>query len=167
METENMYTNTTVKQILERKGYKVWSLAPDTTVFDALQFLAKKNIGAVVVLQDEVPVGIFSERDYARKVHLKDRDERTTRLAEVMTRQVIGVTPDTEVSVCSALMTNKFIRHLPVVDADHKIVGVISIGDVVKELIAEQEFVIDQLVNYISGEQEKPPVPEPTNVELP
>jgi CBS domain-containing protein len=162
-----MYTNTTVKQILERKGYEVWALEPDTTVLDALAFMAEKNIGAVVVLQGEEPVGIFSERDYARKVHLEDRNELATHLKEVMTRQVIGVTPDTEVSVCSALMTNKFIRHLPVVNADHKIVGLISIGDVVKELIAEQEFVIDQLVNYISGEQRKPPVPEPSSVELP
>jgi CBS domain-containing protein len=167
METENMYTNTTVKQILEHKGDEVWSLTPDTPVFDALQFLAEKNIGAVVVLQGDVPVGIFSERDYARKVRLQDLDERATRLENVMTREVIGVTADTEISVCSALMTNKFIRHLPVVDEDHKIVGVISIGDVVKELLAEQEFVIDQLVNYISGEQKKPPVPEPSSVELP
>ena len=162
-----MYTNSTVKQILEQKGYEVWSLTPDTSVFDALQFMAEKNIGAVVVIQDDEPVGIFSERDYARKVHLDDRDERVTRLEEVMTRQVIGVTPDTEVSICSTLMTNKFIRHIPVVDEEHKIVGLISIGDVVKELIAEQEFVIDQLVNYISGEQRKPPVPEASSVELP
>jgi CBS domain-containing protein len=162
-----MYTNTTVKQILDRKGYRVWSLEPDVSVREALRFMEEKNIGAVVVSKNDQPVGIFSERDYARKVHLKDRNERQTCLEDVMTQQVIGVELDTEVAACSALMTNKFIRHLPVVDGNRKIVGVISIGDIVKELIAEQKFVIGQLVNYITGEQRKPPLPEPSSVELP
>jgi CBS domain-containing protein len=161
-----MYTHVTVKQILDRKGYQVWSVEPEISVLEALRFMAEKNIGAVVVLQDEVPVGIFSERDYARKIVLQGKNERATQVHEVMTHQVIGVETDYEIQACLALMTNNFIRHLPVV-ADEKIVGVISIGDVVKELVAEQKFVIDQLVHYISGERQKPPVPEPSSVELP
>jgi CBS domain-containing protein len=161
-----MYTHVTVKHVLDRKGSQVWSVEPDASVLDALRFMAEKNIGAVVVLRDEALVGIFSERDYARKIVLKGKNERETRVREVMTPQVIGVEKDFEIEACLALMTDKFIRHLPVVE-DGKIVGVVSIGDVVKELVAEQNFVIDQLVQYISGESKKPPVPEPTQVELP
>jgi CBS domain-containing protein len=162
-----MYSNITVKQILERKGYQVWSLEPDVTVLEALRFMAEKNIGAVIVSKEGRPVGIFSERDFARKVQLKDEEIEKIHLEDIMTRHVIGVNLNTEVAVCSALMTNKFIRHLPVVDQNNKIVGVVSIGDIVKELIAEQKYVINQLVHYITGEQEKPPVPEPSSVELP
>lgn len=162
-----MYSNITVKQILERKGYQVWSLEPDVTVLEALRFMAEKNIGAVMVSKDDRPVGIFSERDFARKVHRKDQDVKKIRLEDIMTRQVIGVKLDTDVRVCSALMTNKFIRHLPVVDQENKIIGVISIGDIVKEFIAEQKYVIDQLVHYITGEQKKPPVPESSSLDLP
>ncbi|MFN2234689.1 MAG: CBS domain-containing protein [Anaerolineales bacterium] len=161
-----MYTNITVNQILERKGSQVWSVEPDASVLEALQFMSEKNIGALVVLQDEIPVGIFSERDYARKIAIHGRNERETLVRDVMTHQVIGVEMDYEIEACLALMTNKFIRHLPVVE-EGKIVGVISIGDVVKELVAEQKFVIDQLVHYISGEQHKPAIPEPSLVELP
>lgn len=162
-----MYTNTTVKQILDRKGYQVWSLEPDVTVLEALAFMAKKNIGAVMVINNGKPIGIFSERDYARKVVLNGKNEIDTLLSEVMTRQVIGVGLDYEVEMCLALMSSKFIRHLPVVNAEHEVVGVISIGDVVKELVEEQKFVIEQLVHYISGEQKKPAVPEPVGVTLP
>ena len=161
-----MYTNVTVKQILERKGYKIWSLDPDTLVLDALRYMAEKNIGAVVVIKDNNPVGIFSERDYARKVALSGKNERDTMIKEVMTRQVIAVELNSGIDACLALMTGKFIRHLPVVNDEHKIVGVISIGDVVKELVADQEFVIDQLVHYISGEPTKPTVSTPSHVEL-
>jgi CBS domain-containing protein len=161
-----MYTHVTVKQILERKGPQVWSVEPDVSVLDALRFMAEKNIGALVVLQNENPVGIFSERDYARKIALQGKNERETRVEEVMTHEVICVESDYEMDACLALMTNKFIRHLPVVE-EEKIVGVISIGDVVKELIADQKFVIDQLVHYISGERQKPAIPEPSEVELP
>jgi CBS domain-containing protein len=161
-----MYTHVTVKQILERKGSQVWSVEPDASVLEALQFMSEKNIGALVVLQDENTVGIFSERDYARKIALQGKNERETLVQDVLTHQVIGVEMDYEIDACLALMTDKFIRHLPVVE-DGKIVGVISIGDVVKELVAEQKFVIDQLVHYISGEQQKPAIPEPSGVELP
>lgn len=161
-----MYTNVNVRQILKRKGYKVWSLDPDTSVLDALRFMADKNIGAVVVIKDNNPVGIFSERDYARKVVLKGKNERDTLIKEVMTRQVIGVELNYGIDACLALMTGKFIRHLPVVDDERKIIGVISIGDVVKELVADQEFIIDQLVNYITGEPTKSDVPAPPSVEL-
>ena len=161
-----MYTNVSVKQILERKGNAVWSLDPDTPVLDALRYMAEKNIGAVVVIKDNVPVGIFSERDYARKVALSGKNERDTMIKEVMTRQIIGVELNSGIDACLALMTGKFIRHLPVVNDEHKIVGVISIGDVVKELVADQEFVIDQLVHYITGEPTKLPVSAPSHVEL-
>lgn len=161
-----MYTNVTVKQILDRKGYTVWSLDPDTRVLDALRFMAEKNIGAVVVIKDNNPVGIFSERDYARKVILSGKNERDTLIKEVMTRQVIGVELQYGIDACLALMTGKFIRHLPVVDDEDKIVGVISIGDVVKELVADQEFVIDQLVYYITGEPTKSPDPASSFVDL-
>jgi CBS domain-containing protein len=162
-----MYTNITVKQLLARKGNDVWSLKPEVTVLEALKFMAEKNIGAVIVIQDEKPVGIFSERDYARKVLLEGKNAEETSLAEVMTSHVIGVEESFEIDACLALMTNKFIRHLPVIDKAQKIIGVISIGDVVKALVEEQKFVIDQLVHYISGEQRKPSIPEPSRVELP
>ena len=161
-----MYTNVSVKQILERKGNAVWSLDPDTPVLDALRYMAEKNIGAVVVIKENNPVGIFSERDYARKVALSGKNERDTMIKEVMTRQIIGVELNSGIDACLALMTGKFIRHLPVVNDEHKIVGVISIGDVVKELVADQEFVIDQLVHYITGEPTKLPVSAPSHVEL-
>ena len=161
-----MYTHITVKQILARKGSQVWSVEPEVPVLEALRFMAEKNIGAVVVLKDEIPVGIFSERDYARKIVLQGKNERDTLVQDVMTHQIIGVEKNYKIEACLALMTDKFIRHLPVVE-DGKIIGVISIGDVVKELVAEQKFVIDQLVHYISGERQKPPIPEPSDVELP
>lgn len=161
-----MYTTVTVKQILDRKGHQVWSIHPGASILDALRFMAAKNIGALMVIEDGRVVGIFSERDYARKVVLLGRNERNTLVSEVMTTQVIGIKLDRKIEECLALMTGKFIRHLPVVDAAGQIVGVISIGDVVKEIIAEQVFVIDSLVNYITGEKEKPPVPEPNPVEM-
>ena len=154
-----MYTTLTVKQILERKGYHVWSIDPETSILGALQFMAEKNIGAVMVVQDGELVGVFSERDYARKVVVKGRNERDTLVKDVMTRKVIGVDLDQKIEDCLALMTGKFIRHLPVVDDDRGIVGVISIGDVVKELIIEQDFFIDQLVLYVTGARPMPPIP--------
>ena len=161
-----MYTHVTVKQILEHKGSQVWSVEPEAAVLDALRIMSEKNIGALVVLKDEIPVGIFPERDYARKIVLQGKNERATRVKEVMTHEVICVKSDYEMDACLVLMTNKFIRHLPVVE-DDKIVGIISIGDVVKELVEEQKFVIDQLVHYISGERQKPAIPDPSGVKLP
>jgi CBS domain-containing protein len=161
-----MYTNVTVRQMLDRKGGQVWSVKPDDTVLEALRFMEEKNIGAVVVIQDDLLIGIFSERDYARKVALKGKNEQETLIKEVMTEKVIGAELDFGIDTCLALMTSKFIRHLPVIDKG-RIVGVISIGDVVKEIVAEQNFVIDQLVHYITGGRTSPSVPKPTNVDLP
>jgi CBS domain-containing protein len=161
-----MYTTITVKQVLERKGSDVWSIDAEKSVFDALQLMTELNIGALLVVKDDQLVGIFSERDYARKLALKGKNERDTMVREVMTDHVIGVNMHQKIEECLALMTNKFIRHLPVVDDDKQIVGVISIGDLVKELTAEQAFIIDQLVQYIAGEAKKPPIPEKSEVEL-
>lgn len=160
-----MYSTVKVKQILDRKGYKVWSVEPDWSVADALKFLSDKNIGAVMVMSGDELVGVFSERDYARKVVLLGRTEGETRVREVMTSKVIGVNLNDDLERCLVLMTGKFVRHLPVVDED-QIVGVISIGDVVKELIAEQEFVIDQLVHYVTGAEPKPLIPEKSEPDL-
>jgi CBS domain-containing protein len=128
--------------------------------------MAKNNIGALLVINDTKPVGIFSERDYARKLALKGKNERDTLVEEVMTSRVIGIQEHQDVDECLRLMTEKFIRHLPVVSEDGQVVGVISIGDVVKELVADQAFVIDQLVNYITGEKSNTPIPKKSDVEI-
>lgn len=143
-----MYT--TVKQLISRKGGKVWMTHPDDTIFDALTFMAEKKIGALLVFDEDQLVGIFSERDYARKVILKGKSSYDTRVHEIMTEKVVCVLPNQTMADCMALMTDKRIRHLPVLE-DDTVIGVISIGDVVKEIISEQEFVIDQLENYITG----------------
>ena len=161
-----MYTSITVKQILERKGYDIWSLETDISVLDALRFMAEKNIGAVMVTENGELVGVFSERDYARKVSLKGKSDRETLIGDVMTRTVIGIDIHQKIEDCLVLMTGKFIRHLPVIDDDQQVVGVISIGDVVKELVAEQTFVIEQLVHYITRAKPKPPIPQKLPVEL-
>jgi CBS domain-containing protein len=160
-----MYTTATVKQILDRKGHDVWSIEADSSVLDALHLMAEKNIGALLVTKGEMTVGIFSERDYARKLILQGKRELDTPVKEVMTDHVIGVKTNHKIDECLALMTGKFIRHLPVVDEGQRIVGIISIGDAIKELMAEQVFVIDQLVNYITGEKPQPAVPEKSEVE--
>ncbi len=141
---------TTVKQILSEKGHGVWSTAPDTSVFDALKFMSEKSVGALVVVDDQTVVGVFSERDYARKVILKGKSSKKLPVSEIMTRKVICVKPENTTEECMALMTEKHIRHLPVV-VENELVGVISIGDVVKAIISQQEFVIAQLENYITG----------------
>jgi CBS domain-containing protein len=139
-----------VWQVLESKGHDVWTIAPDATVFQALELMADKDIGALLVLDGSEVVGIFSERDYARKVILQGKDSTKTPLRDVMSSRVLYVRMDQSVEDCMALMTDKHIRHLPVVDGD-QLVGLISIGDVVKALISEQVFVITQLENYITG----------------
>ncbi|NJN96046.1 MAG: CBS domain-containing protein [Anaerolineales bacterium] len=141
----------TVKQLLQTKGAAVWSIGPEAWVIDALKLLAEKEIGALVVVEAGQVVGILSERDYARKVSLQGKSSKTTRVGEIMTEKVVFVRPDQTVEDCMALMTSKRIRHLPVMDGD-KLMGVISIGDVVKEVIAHQEFLIGQLENYITGQ---------------
>ncbi len=140
----------TIRQLLEGKGHDIVSAKPDTSVFEALELMAEHNIGALLVLDGDELVGIFSERDYARKVVLKGKSSRGTVLGETMSRKVACVRNDQTIEECMALMTDKRIRHLPVLE-DNQLVGVISIGDVVKVVISEQEFLIAQLENYITG----------------
>ena len=140
----------TVRSLLEAKGHDIWSIGPDERVYDALELMAEKNVGALLVLDAAKCVGIISERDYARKAELNEKSAKGTLIREIMTERVIVVRPEHTVEDCMALMTEKRIRHLPVLDED-LLIGVISIGDVVKDLIAEKEFLIQHLENYISG----------------
>lgn len=150
----------TVRELLDKKGREVYSVSPEATVYEALEVMAERNIGAVMVVDDSEKLhGIFSERDYARKDMIKGREGSITRVKEVMTTRVLIVQPDTRIHECMALMTEKRVRHLPVLD-NGKLVGVVSIGDVVKEYISLQEhtisdqaFQIHQLERYISEKQ--------------
>ena len=137
-----------VVQMLEGKRQQLLFVLPDATVFDALKLMADKDVGALVVLDGEKLVGIFSERDYARKIILLGKSSKETLVREIMTDKVLCVRPEQTVQQCMALMTEKRIRHLPVLD-HKKVIGVISIGDVVKETISEQKFIIEQLESYI------------------
>jgi len=139
-----------IRQALEKKGHDVWSVTPHTTVFDALKILAEKNIGALLVLDQGTLAGIFSERDYARKVVLKGKTSKETPVSDIMTADVHSVDPSQSIVDCMALMTEKHIRHLPVMEGNN-VVGLISIGDVVKCFISEQEDTIRQLESYIVG----------------
>lgn len=141
---------TNVRQLLQAKGHSVWSTTPGTSVFDALKLMADKNIGSLVVLEGERLVGIFSERDYARKVILKGKTSRELSVSDIMTSEVFSVRPDQTIVDCMELMTAKRVRHLPVVDAG-RIVGMISIGDVVKSIISDQRDTITHLEDYITG----------------
>ncbi len=138
----------TVAQMLEGKPTGVISINPDAAVLDALKLLAEKDVGAVLVMDGMRLVGIVSERDYARKVALKGKSASDTPVAEIMTRQVVFVTPAQTNEDCMALMTQKHVRHLPVIDKD-RVLGVLSIGDLVKDVISEQQFIISQLEHYI------------------
>ena len=140
----------TVGEILRTKGHDIWTVAPDATVCQALELMAQKNIGAVVVIEGGQLAGILSERDYARKVILRGRTSRDTPVRDIMTEEVFCVRPDYTVEQCMALMTDKRVRHLPVLEGD-RLVGLVSIGDVVKAIISEQEFMIGQLESYITG----------------
>jgi CBS domain-containing protein len=138
----------TVQEILQAKAQRLLSIAPGATVLDALKLMADYEVGALVVLDGDRLSGIFSERDYARKVILHGKASKDTAVSEIMTHKVVCVRPEQSVEECMALMTDKRIRHLPVLQ-DKKVIGVISIGDVVKEVISEQRFVIEQLEQYI------------------
>jgi CBS domain-containing protein len=145
-----METIKTVKDMLRAKGQEVWSVKPDDTVLDALDLMAERDIGAVLVLDGGKVVGILSERDYARDVARKGKASTGMQVRDLMTTQVVFVGPQQTIEDCMALMTAKHFRHLPVME-DEKAVGMLSIGDVVRTVISEQEFLIDQLVKYIKS----------------
>jgi CBS domain-containing protein len=140
----------TVERLLEAKGYDIWSITPDASVYEAVKLMADKAIGALLVLESGKLVGIISERDCTRRVILKERAPKDTLVREIMTSNVITVRPNQTVEECMALVTAKRIRHLPVF-ADGQLIGIVSIGDLVKGIISEQEFTIQQLENYIKG----------------
>lgn len=140
----------TVRDILHKKGYDIWSVSPETPIYETLQLMAEKNVGAVLVLDAGSLVGVFSERDYARKVVLMGKSSRETPVGDAMTSPVTCVRPEQRIEECMALMTDKRVRHLPVIE-NNQLIAVISIGDVVQTIISEQEFIIEQLENYITG----------------
>ena len=140
----------TISQILEKKGSDVYSVAPDTTVFEALTMMAEKNVGAVLVLDGGKLCGIMSERDYARKIALKGKWSKETPVSEIMSNEVICIDPEQTIENTKAIMINKRIRHLPVMKGD-EIAGIVSIGDIVNAVLDEKTFMIDQLHTYIQG----------------
>ncbi len=140
----------TVRQLLDSKGPEVWTIKPDDSVFSAIQLMAEKHVGSLLVMRGEKLVGILSERDYARKVILKNKASKTTPVKDIMTKRVIYVGPHQTIDSCMRLMTNKMIRHLPVLK-DEKVIGIISIGDAVRSLLSEREHRIQQLENYITA----------------
>jgi CBS domain-containing protein len=139
-----------IKDILVTKGNDVWSIGPDNTVFEALELMAEKEAGALLVMDEGKVKGLFSERDYARKMVLKGRASQQTNIREVMTDRVICTSPEDSAEECMALMTDKRVRHLPVVEND-ELLGLVSIGDMVKAIISEQEFTIKVLEKYITS----------------
>jgi len=140
----------TVRDLLREKGTQIYSTTPDDTVYDALQLMADKNIGALIVFEGDQMVGLISERDYARKIVLKNKFSRETAVAEIMSRDVVTVSPDRNLEECMEVIIARRIRHLPVVE-DDQVLGIISIGDIVKGIIEHKEFVIEQLEFYIKG----------------
>jgi len=137
-----------VRQLLQSKSGELCTIGPDASVLDAIKLMAKKNIGALLVVKDDKLVGIVSERDYARKVILHGKSSHDTPVKEIMTERAVCVQPSNTVEECMALMTDKHVRHLPVIE-NEKLLGVLSIGDLVKETISEQQFMIKQLESYI------------------
>jgi CBS domain-containing protein len=139
-----------IKQILEKKGRDIWVISPQAKVFDALKLMSEKNIGALIVVDKGRVAGVISERDYARRVILEGKSSKDVPVEQIMTPHVYGVHPETTAEECMALMTDKHIRHLPVIEND-RLLGVVSIGDIVKAIISEQEVTIEHLKNYIMG----------------
>ena len=142
---------TYVEQLLKTKGNEIWSIVPQATVYEALQIMSEKDVGALLVLDKGNLVGIFSERDYARKLILKGRFSKDTTVGELMTREVLYIESQSTIEDCMALMTAKRVRHLPVLE-NERLIGIVTIGDVVKQIISDQEFTIQQLERYIKGE---------------
>lgn len=140
-----------VNQILDSKGHDVWFINPESSVFDAIKLMANKEVGALLVMEDDKLLGIVSERDYARKVILAGKSSQQTAVKDIMTMGILCVRPEQSIEECMALMTDKHVRHLPVL-AEGRVDGMISIGDLVKAIIAEQKSVIEQLEHYISGQ---------------
>ncbi|MDH3670358.1 MAG: CBS domain-containing protein [Gammaproteobacteria bacterium] len=140
----------TVEQILDAKGSDIWSITPDATVFEAVKLMSEKEVGALLVMTGKKLVGIVSERDYARKVILNAKSSKETSVQDIMTTRVVYASPDQSIEQCMALMTEKRIRHLPIMDGK-RLCGMLSIGDLVKAIIAEQKLVIKELERYISG----------------
>ena len=140
----------TVRDILRTKGREVWSVRADNSMFEALEKMAEKNVGALLVLEGGEVAGIVSERDYARKIILKGKSSKQTLVKEIMTKDTLYVDPDYKVEECMALMTDERVRHLPVME-NERVVGIVSIGDVVKAIISDKQFVIEQLERYIKG----------------
>jgi CBS domain-containing protein len=140
----------TIKHLLAQKGRSLWTIGPDATVFEAVAKMAEKNIGSLPVMDGEKLIGIITERDYARNVILKGKTSPTTLVSDIMQRNVIHVRPEQSVELCMALMTEKRVRHLPVLEGT-KLIGIVSIGDLLKFIISKKEFDIDQLEHYVQG----------------
>ena len=140
--------NNIMSNLLDAKGHNVWTVSPQSSAYDALEFLAEKDVGALVVVDQGKVVGMFSERDYARKIILKGKSSKETIVADIMNKPVTYVLPWTSLNECMNLMTNKHVRHLPVMEGD-KLLGIVTIGDIVKAIIIEQEAVIKELKGYI------------------
>lgn len=141
----------TLKQLIEGKNKRLAFVAPDQSVLRALEIMAEVDVGALLVLEGKKLVGMFSERDYARKVILQGKASRNTPVSEIMADNVVSVTTDQSIEDCMAIMTDKHVRHLPILDKDGNVLGIVSIGDVVKEIVNEQKFIISQLEGYITG----------------
>jgi len=140
----------TIRNLLDEKGSRVWSVGPQATVYEALALMAEKGIGALIVTDDTRLIGLFSERDYARNVVLKGRTSHDMPVREIMSSPVLCVTPEQPLEEAMALMTEHRVRHLPVIHEDG-VLGIVSIGDLIKSIISEQKFIIEQLEHYISS----------------
>ncbi len=141
---------TTIRQMLDEKGYKIYSVPPGSSVFDAIKLMAEAGIGALLVMDSERLVGILSERDYTRKIVLNNRSSRETAVREIMTEKVLYMTPEQTVDDCMAMMSKHHVRHMPVME-NNRPIGMLSVRDVMRSVISEKEFIISQLENYISG----------------
>ncbi len=146
----------TISAVLKEKGSAVWSVPPDITVYEALELIAQKNIGAVLVMDGNNLLGVFSEREYARRIILAGRSSKATKISEVMVSQPLTIAPDASVDDAMRKMTEHRVRHLPVVGQDGRVAGIVSIGDLVKWIITAHERTIEQLQNYISGQYDVP-----------